>query len=75
MTNEYLSNSKIDLLQNPKYHIPGYAIPLPLICFFIHFFNKCINYLGVWASTAAMAWPVKMNKLWFSLPGLSVITR
>lgn len=53
---------------------PGYAIPLPLIHFFIHFFNKCINYMGVGASTVARAWPVKMNKLWF-LSGLSVITQ
>lgn len=51
----------------------GYAIRLSLIHFFIHLSNKCINYMGVGASTVAMAWPVKRNKLWFLPSGLSVI--
>lgn len=75
MTSEYLSESKIDLLQNHKYHMSflGYAIQLSLIHFFIHFSNNCINYMGVGASTVATAWPVKRNKLWFLPSGLSVI--
>lgn len=60
-----------------KYYIYffGYAISLPFIHFFIHFFNKCVDYVEVRASTVARVWPIKMNKLCFLLSGLNVITQ
>ena len=41
---------------------------------FISSFNKCINYMGMGAITVAML-GLKMNKLWFLLSGLGVLTR